>query len=83
MVHFGEHILVICKYDQLIIFFQYATKTALLPIGPATYDQLNVVKLDPLKYYKSVVDILNQGKADDFTPNLDKLAAIINSITFN
>jgi hypothetical protein len=67
---------------QYIIFFEYAADTTLLPIGPATYDQLNIVKLDPLKYYKSVVDILNQGRAADFTPNLAMLDAIINSLHF-
>jgi hypothetical protein len=68
---------------QFIVFFEYATNTDLLPVGPATNDQLIVVRENPLKYYKSVVDTLNQGTATDFTPNLDKLDAIINSFTIN
>ena len=67
---------------QFIVFFEYAAHTNLLPVGPATYNQLIAVREDPLKYYKTVVDTLNHGTATDFTPNLDKLDAIINSIVF-
>ena len=67
---------------QFIVFFEYAAHTNLLPVGPPTNAQLSAVRENPLNYYKTVVDTLNQGTATDFTPNLDKLDAIINSIVF-
>jgi len=63
-----------------IIYFEHFTSTERLPWGQPTDEQVNMVQADPLKYYKSVVDVLNTASSADFKPGLDTLDALVKSI---
>ncbi len=65
---------------QYIIFFEYPLYTELLPGGRPTDDEVYQVNLDPPKYYKTIEAILNAAASSDFTPNLDMLTAVVESI---
>jgi len=72
---------------KFIVFLTYVSDTALLPAMNTYSDQdrmneLGYVRENPPRYYKKIVAALNKGKAADFTPNLDKLDAVIKSISF-
>lgn len=73
---------------KYIVFLTYVSDTALLPTLNTYSDQdltdkLSVIRENPTRYYKEIIATLNKGKASDFTPNLDTLDAIIQSIHFN
>lgn len=63
-----------------IIYFEHFTSSERLPWGQPTDEQLSIVHTDPLKYYKSVVDILNLASSSDFKPSLNTLDSVIKSI---
>ena len=68
------------KDGQYIIYFSYAITSRLISDARPTNALAAYVYANPLKYYKSVVDLLNPASVSDFTPNLDDLDAIIKSI---
>ncbi len=63
-----------------IVFLQYTVSTTLLPGQVPGNAELETLLENPLTYYKSVVDTLNTASPADFSPNLDKLDALIQSI---
>jgi len=69
------------KDGQYIIYFTYDITSRLLSDARPTNALAAYVYANPLKYYKSVVDVLNPGSVSDFNPHLDALDAIIKSIT--
>lgn len=69
------------KDSKYIVYFAYRISSAVLSSQAPTMEQISAVHADPLKYYKSVVEKLNPTTHADFTPNLDTLDAVINSIT--
>jgi hypothetical protein len=71
------------KDGKYIIDFAYRIRSAVLSSKAVTMEQATAVRANPLKYYKSVVDKLNPTTHADFTPNLDSLDAVINSIVIN
>lgn len=65
---------------KYIVYLEYPLYTELLPGGRPTDDEVYQVYQDPPKHYKLVEDTLNSAVPSDFTPNLDVLTAVVESI---